>query len=591
MKKVLSYIFSIIMLFNIVFGLEITASAQLYSGVCGKNLTWKYDERTKELHISGSGEMWNYRGDDISYPKNEYGEEIGYDQKIPDWSNMDYTRLIIENGVTSIGSAAFKYADIKQVTIPKSVKEIGYQAFYMVKNKLFEVYFEGKNCKISQRAFVNVYPTTVETEKFEGVFYCSKFSDMYFYANNNYIDFCIPDSECSHIVYYNDYRAAYYCRLCGSYMFLDYNPDYVCKEHDMRLIDKKESTCIETGYEKYVCSVCKKSETKQLEKINHNFATNTLVPNCTSSGYTTYTCINCSYSYSDDFIPPTGHSWNGGVITIYPSCTATGVRTYTCTFCGITKTEAIAKTSHRVVTDSAVSATCTRTGKTAGSHCSVCGMVMNPQKTVEKKAHTYKTYTTKATTKKNGSVVTKCTVCGAVKSKSTIYYPKTIKLSKTSYTYNGKVQTPSVTVKDSKGKTLKKNTDYTVTYAKGRKNVGKYAVKITFKGKYSGSKTLYYTIKPKSTSISKLTAGKKKFTVKWKKQNAQATGYQIQYSTFSNFKSAKTVTISKNKTTSKSITKLKAKKKYYVRIRTYKTVGNTKYYSSWSKAKAVTTKR
>ncbi len=198
--------------------------------------------------------------------------------------------------------------------------------------------------------------------------------------------------------------------------------------------------------------------------------------------------------------------------------------------------------------------------------------------------------TKKATLKASGTKTYNCKSCKKTKNE-TVYYPKTIKLSKTSYTYNGKTQTPSVTVKDSKGKTLKKNTDYTVTYAKGRKNVGKYAVKITFKGKYSGSKTLYYTIKPKATSISKLTAGKKKFTVKWKKQTSQTTGYQIQYSTNKNFKSTKTVTVSKNKTTSKTISKLKAKKKYYVRIRTYKTVGKTKYYSSWSKAKAVTTKR
>ena len=70
----------------------------------------------------------------------------------------------------------------------------------------------------------------------------------------------------------------------------------------------------------------------------------------------------------------------------------------------------------------------------------------------------------------------------------------------------------------------------------------------------------------------------------------QTTGYQLQYSTSSKFKGAKTVTITKNKTTSKKISKLKAKKKYYVRVRTYKTVGKTKYYSSWSKVKSVKTK-
>ncbi|MGN1420393.1 MAG: leucine-rich repeat domain-containing protein [Eubacterium sp.] len=209
--------------------------------------------------------------------------------------------------------------------------------------------------------------------------------------------------------------------------------------------------------------------------------------------------------------------------------------------------------------------------------------------------HEYTSDVTKATINANGSVVTKCSVCGYVSQSATIYCPKTITLSATSYTYDGKVKTPSVTVKDSKGKTLKKNTDYTVSYASGRKNVGKYAVTIKFKGNYSGTKTLYFTIKPKATSISSLTAGSKKFTVKWKKQSTQTTGYQIQYSTSSKFTNAKTVTVSKNSTTSKTISKLKSKKKYYVRVRTYKTVKvngkSTKVYSSWSKAKSVTTKK
>ena len=195
----------------------------------------------------------------------------------------------------------------------------------------------------------------------------------------------------------------------------------------------------------------------------------------------------------------------------------------------------------------------------------------------------------------NGKIVSKCSVCGAVNSTTAVPLAKTFTISATNYNYNGKVKTLSVTVKDSKGKTLNKNTDYTVSYAKGRKNVGKYAVKITFKGNYSGTKTLYFTIKPKATSISKVTAGSKKFTVKWKKQATQTTGYQIQYSTSSKFSKAKTVTVGKNSTTSKTISKLTAKKKYYVRVRTYKTVKingkATKIYSSWSKTKYVTTKK
>lgn len=220
-------------------------------------------------------------------------------------------------------------------------------------------------------------------------------------------------------------------------------------------------------------------------------------------------------------------------------------------------------------------------------------------KTDIKKApgHSYKSNLKKATSGNAGSIIVKCTRCNAVKSTTAIPKISETALSTVTYTYNGKVRTPAVTVKDSKGKALTKNKDYTVSYPKGRKAVGKYTVKITFKGNYSGTTTKSFTIKPKATSISKLTAGKKKFTVKWKKMTSQTTGYQIQYSTSSKFtsKTTKTVTVSKNKTTSKSISKLKAKKKYYVRIRTYKNVkvnGKTqKLYSSWSKAKKVTTKK
>lgn len=95
--------------------------------------------------------------------------------------------------------------------------------------------------------------------------------------------------------------------------------------------------------------------------------------------------------------------------------------------------------------------------------------------------------------------------------------------------------------------------------------------------------------KVNKTSISKLTAKTNAFTVKWKKASS-INGYQIQYSTKSNFKSAKTVTVANNKTTSKSVSKLKGKTKYYVRVRTYRTINGKKYYSSWSKSKSTQTK-
>ena len=204
--------------------------------------------------------------------------------------------------------------------------------------------------------------------------------------------------------------------------------------------------------------------------------------------------------------------------------------------------------------------------------------------------HKYEDVITKATPTSNGKIVKKCS-CGVTNGTSTIYAPKTIALSSTSYAYDGKMKKPTVTVKDSKGKTIS-SSKYKVTYSSGRKNVGKYTVKVTFKSKYySGSMSKTFTIKPKATSISKLTAKSKAFTAKWKKQTSQVSGYQIQYSTSKGFSSKTTKNITKNSTTSATYKKLKAKKKYYVRIRTYKKVSGTTYYSSWSSVKSVTTKK
>lgn len=167
--------------------------------------------------------------------------------------------------------------------------------------------------------------------------------------------------------------------------------------------------------------------------------------------------------------------------------------------------------------------------------------------------HSYKDNRTlvKAAIGRNGTLEQKCSVCGAVRNAS-IPAVKTAKLSVTECIYNGKVRKPAVTVADSKGNLLKNNTDYTVNYASDGKNVGIHTVMITLKGEYSGTIKKTFTVKPKGTSIARLTPKKK-------------------------------------------VVKLKAKKKYYVRIRTYKTVklnGKTqKLYSGWSKAKKVTTKK
>ena len=154
--------------------------------------------------------------------------------------------------------------------------------------------------------------------------------------------------------------------------------------------------------------------------------------------------------------------------------------------------------------------------------------------------------------------------------------------------FTGKAITQNVTVKV--GNTVLKNgTDYTVSYSNNKK-VGKATVKITGKGKYGGVITKTFKINPAKQEIQKLTAKSKAFFVDWA-QKGSATGYEIQYATNSKFTSAKKVTITNNKTDKTTVSKLSANKKYYVRVRSYTTVGGTKYYGAWSAVKNVTTKK
>ena len=171
-----------------------------------------------------------------------------------------------------------------------------------------------------------------------------------------------------------------------------------------------------------------------------------------------------------------------------------------------------------------------------------------------------------------------------MKSTTVIYAPTSI--TATGKTYNKKAQTTTIVVKDSKGKVIP-STEYTVTGNKATK-VGTYTATVTFKGaKYYGKMTVKWKINPLGTSIKSVKGAKKSVKVTWTAQKSETQGYKIQVSTDKNFKKGvKTVKVSKNKTTSTTVKGLKANKKYYVRICTYK----GSYVSSWSKAKTAKAK-
>ena len=153
--------------------------------------------------------------------------------------------------------------------------------------------------------------------------------------------------------------------------------------------------------------------------------------------------------------------------------------------------------------------------------------------------------------------------------------------------YNGKAQKPAVNVYAGNKKISSKY--YSVSY-KNNKNVGYGTVVVKGKGsyaKYSGFTT--FKINLKKVSLSSVKAQKKKMVVYWKKTGGNQ-GYQVQYSTSKRFSSnVKTVRLSAGKK-SVTIKNIPAKKRYYVRIRSYKKVGNKIWYTGWSKAKNIRTK-
>lgn len=169
-----------------------------------------------------------------------------------------------------------------------------------------------------------------------------------------------------------------------------------------------------------------------------------------------------------------------------------------------------------------------------------------------------------------------------------------------SRTWTGKMLRPTTPVVRLGGRTLRDGVDYTWS-CRGGKAVGSYKVSVAGKGSYAGSTVGTFKILPKATTVSKLSGGKKAFTVKWKALPKvalrQVAGYQVRYSTSKKFSSkttkVKTVKSSSpaGKKRSLTVRKLKDSKKYYVQVRTYKKVGGATFYSAWSKAKPVRIKK
>ena len=605
MKKIKAMLLAVLMLLNV-------SSLNVYA-----TETYNYGDYSYNL-INGNAVLFKYNGSDTEVVIPGYID--GYPVEIGNslFEESSITKAVIEKGVTVIGAKAFDCCrQLKEVILPEGVKEIKERAFQL--SALKEISLPDSLEIIGKNAFCQSYVVTTIPKNVksigeyafktwsqsidvdednpyfsskDGALYNKDFTTLlqvpYWLVKTPENKLILPDTvktiashaleDCIVVPVLNE----------GLEVIEDwgiYNtnnglviPSTVKKIGMMNFNTKtKEITVLsmdcEIGtpnLENIIINCYPGSTVEQAAKEagatvklleepgnhKHNYSAQVFNVSCTEDGYTLYTC-RCGDSYTDSRIPATGHSYNESV-TVKPTCTEKGSAVYTCTVCGDTY-----------------------------------------EKQLDALGHKYKFSAEKqATFNKNGYESKICTVCGDIAEGRIIPALDSVKLAKASLTYTGKALTSQgVTVKDVKGNTVA-NDNYTLTYfsrANGKavsfpKAVGQYKASVVFKENYSGERTFYFSVMPKKVKLKKPKLSEKAITVKWKKSRG-ISGYQITLATNKRFtKGVKTVTVKAGKSAYK-FKKLKSGKKYYVRIRSYKSTKvdgrSAKMYSPFSKLKLI----
>ena len=221
----------------------------------------------------------------------------------------------------------------------------------------------------------------------------------------------------------------YRCSDCGKEYKDDFKP--ALGHNYGAYYQTKAPTCTNTGTEEHSCSRCGNKETRIVAATGHTIITDNAVaatctaagktegshcsicgtvikaqttvaalghkygdykqtkaPTCTEAGTEEHSCARCSYKESRT-VAALGHNYSSYYQTKSPTCTETGTEERGCSRCGNKETRSIAATGHKIAIDKAVAAKCTETGLSEGSHCSVCGIVINAQTVVPALGHNY----------------------------------------------------------------------------------------------------------------------------------------------------------------------------------------------------------
>lgn len=352
---------------------------------------------------------------------------------------------------------------------------------------------------------------------------------------------------------------------------------YLLHTCEMEPVIDVQPSCTEDGQGHDVCTVCGHISQPYVIPAAHNWDSDYTIDReatCTADGIKSIHCSACDAT-KDEVAIPADHEWEDFyTIDRKATCTQDGLKAIHCKKCTEIKEERIIPaTGHDNPLEhfAAKDVTCTENGNSEYWHCTKCDEYFSDEGAntaiaknswiIKAPGHTWDkgTVTKKATCTVDGTRTFKCSKCNRKKTEA---------IKATGHTWKHYKKAAGL---------LMNGTEYDYcTVCNTKKNV----------------KTLvgYATYYVKSFKVAK---AKKAFTAKWAKQSAsnqkKFNGYQIRYSTRSNMSGAKTVTATKS-SRSKKISKLKAKTKYYVQVRTYtKKNGNT-FYSKWSTKKTVKTK-
>ena len=412
-----------------------------------------------------------------------------------------------------------------------------------------------------------------------------------------------------------------------------------------------KSVVIKNGVKQRTCSIDGYVDSASIPAHGHSYNKTEIAPTCTEDGYVIYKCTVCGDTYMEKGKPALGHK---EIVdnAVEPTCIKSGLTEGShCAVCKqiIVEQEVIAAKGHTAQTINGTPATCTENGLTDGKKCSLCGEILEAQKEIPATGHTVNVINKKdATCTEDGYSGDKiCSVCNEVLeaghkidklghdfsgnaeyckhgcgTKNSNYTAPTTPASQPSTEPTLTTSAPTTTLVPNTA--TQPNTSAPTTVAPAQtepttvapkttthvqttatpvqttqataKSTTKPAKKITVKQTTKATTKAKETVnkKQKKAKFKKVTPAKASLTITWAKVKG-VKGYGIQLATDKKFKkNLKKVTIKKQKTTKKTVKKLKGKQTYYVRIRTYTTKKikgkPTKVYSFWSKVKTVKTK-